>query len=286
MSKKATIPIRQIGKEFESGIVVGQLPKDIAQQFDVAMEIPHRHDSHFFAVHQEGNIEMEVDFERYNLVSPSLVYINPNQVHRVIKLDNNVTGYILALNTDEINSEYLKLLESITPVKPLLLGEKNFADIIQAMLLCINFFERKKDTLYHSLLKDSCNALIALMISQYLDQLTPADKNSRYNIITQAFKAKLEGDFISSKRPAHYANELNISVSYLNECVRNASGLTVSHHIQHRIILEAKRLLYHTEKSVKEIASELGYDDYPYFSRLFTKVTGITALAFRSKNRD
>jgi YesN/AraC family two-component response regulator len=88
------------------------------------------------------------------------------------------------------------------------------------------------------------------------------------------------------KRPADYAEVLNISVAYLNECVKNVTGFSVSHHIQQRIILEAKRLLYHSDNSVKEIAAELGYDDYPYFSRLFVKVAGITALTFRSKNHD
>jgi len=72
----------------------------------------------------------------------------------------------------------------------------------------------------------------------------------------------------------------------LNECVKNATGHPVSYHIQQRIILEAKRLLYHSGKSVKEIATQLGYDDYPYFSRLFTKITGMSALAFRNRNHE
>ena len=88
------------------------------------------------------------------------------------------------------------------------------------------------------------------------------------------------------KSPAEYAKTLNISSAYLNECVKSTTGNSVSYYIQQRIILEAKRLLYHSGKSVKEIAVELGYDDYPYFSRLFSKVTGMTALAFRNKNHD
>ncbi|WP_228377142.1 helix-turn-helix domain-containing protein [Chryseobacterium sp. FH2] len=64
---------------------------------------------------------------------------------------------------------------------------------------------------------------------------------------------------------------------------KNTTGLSVSQHIQNRIVLEAKRLLYHTDKSVKEISFELGYDDYPYFSRFFTKAAGMSALKFRSK---
>ncbi|WP_258539462.1 helix-turn-helix domain-containing protein [Chitinophaga oryzae] len=70
----------------------------------------------------------------------------------------------------------------------------------------------------------------------------------------------------------------------LSFCVKATTGQSVSWHIQQRVILEAKRLLRHSTKSVKEIAAELGYDDYPYFSRLFTKITGMSALAFRNKN--
>ncbi|MBB5636811.1 methylphosphotriester-DNA--protein-cysteine methyltransferase [Pedobacter cryoconitis] len=78
--------------------------------------------------------------------------------------------------------------------------------------------------------------------------------------------------------------KLNISTHYLNECVKNTTGQSISSHIQQRIILEAKRLLYHSDKSIKEIAAELGYDDYPYFSRLFTKVAGMSPKVFKKKN--
>lgn len=229
---------------------------------------------------------MEIDFEMYKTDKPSLLYMNPNQVHRTFKAEDDVIGYVLAIGNENIHPEYLKLLEDITPARPLQLSEENFADIRQVMLLCVKFFEREKDALYYALLKDSCNTLIALIISQYLEKLATLDKISRSDTITKVFKVKLERDFITHKRPADYANELNISVAYLNECVKNATGYTVSHHIQQRVILEAKRLLYHSDKSVKEISSELGYDDYPYFSRLFTKVTGVSALTFRNRNHE
>lgn len=113
-----------------------------------------------------------------------------------------------------------------------------------------------------------------------------ADTLSRFDLVAKTFKLALEKNFITAKRPADYAQKLNISVHYLNECVKNTTGLPVSYHIQQRVILEAKRLLFHSNKSVKEIAAELGYEDYAYFSRLFNKATGMTALTFRNKNHD
>jgi AraC-like DNA-binding protein len=74
-------------------------------------------------------------------------------------------------------------------------------------------------------------------------------------------------------------------MSYLNECVKAVTGKSVTSQIQQRVTMEAKRLLYHSNRSVKEIAGDLGFDDHSYFTRLFTKVVGMTPLAFRAKNR-
>ena len=245
----------------------------------------HRHDRHSFFLLESGTIHVEIDFQKYNIKPLSVIYVHPDQVHRTIAF-KNVTVSSWSINNENLNPEYLALLENITPAKPIALNKETFSILFEAISLCIKFSERKNDKLYHSLLKDSCNALVALVVSQYLEQFKSTDKSSRFETVTRAFKETLERNYTKLKRPAEYAQQLNISAPYLNECVKNATGYPVSHHILQRIILEAKRLLFYSDKLVKEIAAELGYDDYPYFSRLFTKVAGLTALAFRNKNRD
>jgi len=243
----------------------------------------HREDRHSFFLLERGTVIVEIDFKKFEINPSSVVYMHPDQVHRILKLEN-VTVSSWAINNESLNPEYLKLLESLTPAKPLVLKQETFSIISEAVSLCIKFSKRKNDKLYHSLLKDSCNALVALVISQYLAFAKSTDTITRFKLIADAFKSLLESNFISVKRPTAYAQKLNISTPYLNECVKNATGYSVSYHIQQRIILEAKRLLYHSDKSVKEISSELGYDDYPYFSKLFTKAAGMTPLTFRNKN--
>ena len=205
-------------------------------------------------------------------------------MHRTTQ-SGKITVSSWSIDSEHLNPDYLRWLEEITPAKPLLLQEETFRIMAETVTLCIKLGERKKDKLYHSLLKDSCNTLVALAVSQLLEQSGPADSLSRFETVTKAFKKLLESNYSSTKRPAAYAQMLNISTAYLNECVKKKTGISVSEQIQQRVVLEAKRLLYHSGKSVKEIAQVLGFDDYPYFSRLFGKVTGMTALAFRNKNR-
>ena len=245
----------------------------------------HREDRHSFFLLEKGTVSVEIDFQKFEIKASSVIYMHPDQVHRILGFEN-VTVCTWAVNNESLNPEYLKLLESLIPAKPLLLEQETVSIISEAASLCIKFSKRKTDKLYHSLLKDSCNALVALVASQYLASVKSTDKLSRFKLIADAFKSELESNFKSVKSPTVYAQKLNISTPYLNECVKNATGYSVSHHIQQRIILEAKRLLYHSDKSVKEISSALGYDDYPYFSKLFTKSAGITPLAFRNKNHE
>jgi AraC family transcriptional regulator, transcriptional activator of pobA len=283
-NKGKSIPVNHFGGEFDSGIVIEKI---------FFSDLPNleewggseRHDRHSFFVLEKGTVTIEIDFQKYKIKSPSFIYMHPNQVHRIIAFEN-VTVSSWAIDNENLNPEYLTLLEDITPAKPLLLKKETFSLISEAVSLCIKFSERTNDKLYHSLLRNSCNALVGLVISQYIERSKPVDNLSRLETVTKAFKGILEHDFTTIKQPTAYAKKLHISTPYLNECVKNTTGYSVSHHIQQRIILEAKRLLYHSDKSVKEIATELGYEDYPYFSRLFTKVTGVSAVAFRNKNHD
>ncbi|PKB15303.1 AraC family transcriptional regulator [Flavobacterium sp. 5] len=279
-----SIPVNPLAEEFDTGIAIREISfGDVHLSEETSHS--HRHNYHFFLLQEKGTSIIEIDFENYDIKNSAVVYIHPNQVHRILKT-NDVTCYILAMSSDRLNREYLELLEDLAPVHPLAVTTQNFSVIAHVTELCVNIFKNKQTKLYQPLLKDCCNALVALIISQYLEESNLTDKLSRFDSTTKAFKTILEKDFAVAKRPADYAKKLNISVAYLNECVKNATGFSVSHHIQQRVILEAKRLLHHSNKSVKEIASELNFDDYAYFSRLFSKVSGMTALAFRNKNHD
>lgn len=285
MSKKRrSIPVKPLSKEYDKGIAVGKISSGNLHTIEDAAH-SHRHDFHFFILQTKGTSYFEIDFKKHKLSKSAVLYIHPSQVHRVLKVEQ-ANFYILAISNDNLNAAYLKLLEDIMPARPLTVTITDFFILSQAISLCIDLFERKNDKLYLSILKESCNALVGLILSQYVVLSKPTERLPRSEVVTKAFKTALEQKFLVTKSPSDYARTLHISSPYLNECVRNVTGFPVSYHIQQRVILEARRLLYHSNKTVKEIAAELGYDDHAYFSRVFTKLTGMTALAFRNKNLD
>lgn len=255
-----------------------------AEQYEDARQ-SHRDEGHTFHIVEKGTVYIEIDFQKYKIDAPAVVYMHPNQVHRILDFEN-ITVCSLAINNENLNPDYLKFLEEITPSKPLVLTKDVYINIFETFSLCLKFSEQKAIKLYQLLLKDICNTLVALITSAFLNQNKSPGKPTRVELITKSFNKLLEKYYFTIRRPTDYAKRLNISTHYLNESIKSTTGLSVSQHIQDRIILEAKRLLYHTDKSVKEIAFELGYDDYPYFSRLFSKVVGMSALTFRNKKYD
>ncbi|MFD2569893.1 helix-turn-helix domain-containing protein [Spirosoma soli] len=300
MAKKTKpIPVNTMTDNLDVGIAIEKisfehLPPLTTVNTSDEDRLAHRHNTHTFHLLLKGTVTIDIDFQHYRMEPHTVIYIHPDQVHRTTAHDQ-ITVVSLAMTNENLNPEYLNLLEDLVPVKPLALAIETFALLNQAVSLCLNLVNWKANgprsagprsaKLDHSLLKDACNAMVGLILSTYLEQTKSPNKLTRFDLVTKAFRKHLERNYTTAKRPADYAQKLNLSTAYLNECVRNTTGHSVSHHIQQRIILEAKRLLYHSDQSVKEIAAELGYDDYPYLSRLFTKATGMTALAFRTKNR-
>lgn len=81
----------------------------------------------------------------------------------------------------------------------------------------------------------------------------------------------INDNFISERNVSFYADRFSISSEAFSRKVRKEFGKTPSQLIQERVILEAKKLLHLTRKSVKEIAAELNFEDEFYFSRYFKK---------------
>lgn len=97
----------------------------------------------------------------------------------------------------------------------------------------------------------------------------------------QHLKETIEKDFKSKHSAGDYANALNISTKALGKITKTHLNKTITALISERIVIEAKRELYLTNKSVKEIAYELGYDDEYYFSRFFKNNTDVSPQFYR-----
>jgi AraC family transcriptional regulator, transcriptional activator of pobA len=99
--------------------------------------------------------------------------------------------------------------------------------------------------------------------------------------ILQNLKEAIEKDFKTKHSASDYAKTLNISAKALAKITKAHFNKTLTDLISERIIIEAKRELYLTNKAIKEIAYELGYQDEYYFSRFFKTNADISPQMYR-----
>lgn len=79
----------------------------------------------------------------------------------------------------------------------------------------------------------------------------------------------------------YFAEKLNLSDSYLSDLLKKETGKNTQDNIHFYVIEKAKTMLLNSDKSVSEIAFDLGFEYPQYFSRLFKKKVGQTPKAFR-----
>ncbi|MFV0536244.1 MAG: AraC family transcriptional regulator [Dysgonomonas sp.] len=245
----------------------------------------HRDDYYIFFLVNEGKGKIAIDFVDYELVANSIHCIMPGQVHMPASYIN-VDGCFLAVDSLLVKNEYKEIIEkrllSGTVTKP---SRQEMKELTNCLTVIEERLNRNEHSIERSILSDLISAYIG-MIADIYRRFTPISLNNRATEITLQFKSLLTENYDSMKRPSQYAEQMNLSLVYLNEVVKKTTGLSVSLCIREEVILQAKRLLYYTNLTIKEIAQKVGYDDWAYFTRQFTKSTGLSPSEFRKKNLD
>ena len=108
------------------------------------------------------------------------------------------------------------------------------------------------------------------------------DKTEKDELMDR-FKSLLNEHFLTLHKPSDYAALLSITPDNLTKRATRYFKKTPSQLIQERLILEAKKQLHLTRKSIKEIAWNLKFQDEFYFSRVFKKFTKVSPQTFRDK---
>lgn len=119
-----------------------------------------------------------------------------------------------------------------------------------------------------------------------LDLYSTQNASSR---VTSLFVELLERQFpiesphqrLGLKTAADYADRLAVHVNHLNKVLKETTGSTTTHHLNRRILQEAKILLKQTDWSVTDIAYCLGFEEIAHFSNFFKKHSSLAPLKFR-----
>jgi len=119
----------------------------------------------------------------------------------------------------------------------------------------------------------------SFLYAQEMDPLTPGrDKISR----SIQFMKKNPGALYSVQ---DLAAQLNLSVTHYSRLFRAKTGSSPNQYFIEIKVQSACQYLYFTDKSIKEICRELGFEDPFYFSRVFKKLMGVSPVNYRNQHK-
>lgn len=141
------------------------------------------------------------------------------------------------------------------------------------------FFTR--DNIQGEMLQMLLKRLIIKITRIAKEQLMPSElKESQIDIIRK-FNVFVDMHYKEKRQVGDYAELLFKSPKTLSNLFTKYNDKTPLQVIHERIVLEAKKLLLYSDKSAKEIAHELGFDDPAAFHKLFKKVQHLTPQEFK-----
>lgn len=280
------IPVHLLHDRTNLGLQVQHFKKGDPPADDAETLGAHRDDHYIFFLLEKGSASLMIDFNEIQLSGSMLYYVLPTQVHHRIR-NELAEGWFIAVDTALIPPECRNVFESrLLLQQPCGLNEIQLRQC-RSLLTLLNekYEEDDTDSFYVPVIHALLQSFLAIAAGCYNAYSGANLKVSRPAQLTSQFKNLLVAEVRAIKSPAAYAARLNVSESYLNEALKKTTGFPVSYWIQQEVMMEAKRLLYYSQLTVKEIAHVLGYTDHSYFSRFFRKVTGTSAIAFREQYR-
>jgi len=237
-----------------------------------------------------GNGKLKADFADYDFDANSLFAFSPYQPYMFSSI-SGIKGIAIYFHPEffciykhhkEVSSNGVLYNNIYQP--PFVAVDESSATTFKMLAEEIKTEMQKPELAQHELLV-SYLKIFLINAARLKTQQQPAAAESvtddKEPFILQKLKDAIEANFKTKHSPADYAALLYISPKALAKVTKSHFNKTLSSLINERIIIEAKRELYLTNKTVKEIAWELGYEDEYYFSRFFKVNADVSPQLYR-----
>lgn len=243
---------------------------------------PHKHDAYFELIYlSEGAGFHWIDTEKYQ-INPPVVFFLSGQLH-YWEMTAIPKGFVLLFKEDFFDfvkhGELLNLLRALEGTVELQLSDTCNLDSIFSEMA-----REYREPLNHS--AEFIHGYLQVVLVKILRN--KVHTNSAFTGIDAVYRRFLHivrnSNPVSNLKVNEVSAALNVSPQNLNTIVKRASGKSASELIAEQVLLEAKRFLIHTDRTVSEIAFALDFTDPSHFVKHFKKATGETPQAFRTRH--
>ncbi len=237
----------------------------------------------------EGTARYTVDTQEHKIGKNDIVIISERHVVDAYTVSHDWKGLCMLMS---VNFFY-QAMQGVRDMSTLFLFSRNYPQVHlsqrEANIFSDYFYLLQKktaDTRNH-FRREVAQTLFLAMFYELSDVIlrvqesTGHRQKSRTTEIFTNFIKLVEANYKSERRVGWYAGELGITPKYLSEIVREMSKRTPNEWIDSCVTLELRLLLRNTDKSIKEIADELGFSNQSFLGKYFKEHVGMSPSQYR-----
>ena len=239
----------------------------------------------------EGRLTVDMNNVTYQLDKNCSLFVDRKVVIDNVKHTENFNCVICAMSTDVGFGFFNKsLLQSIMHImaNPVIKMEQTEVDLMMKYYDLLVFkMDHQEMSLGRETVRDiiRCFAYDLLSnINRHLNQDNDDDMLRQSDRIYRRFMFLLADNTNVNRSVKSYADELCVSPKYLTSVCRKHSDCTASELIATAVISRIKQLLLYSDLSIKEVASEMGFDNLSFFGKYVKKHLGLSPNHYRKAN--
>lgn len=278
------IPIHSFLSDDESSIAFQLVALTKEGSYDTS--VPHRHNYYEVFIFEEGGGEHNIDFQTFPIQSLSIHFVSPGQVHNVVRTEHS-KGFVLLFSREFYSAGQLQLRQfpflNNNSQKPILNLDKHSFALLSLLVNSMQIEQNTNDSNGEDLIKSYLNTFL-IHCKRFFSEtdiaaLQPLDS------LSFKYKQLIEEHYLKIHTVNEYTQILNCSEKQLSSACKKELGVSPKDLIYNRIILEAKRLVLHTNHSFQEIAYFLNYQDASHFAKFFKAKTSHSPSYFRENGK-
>ncbi len=269
------------------GMQVGPMGTGRTWHADAPLHRVHRIDFHVVMLFDDGPVPHMIDFAEYEATAGDLLWIRPGQVHRFSRTCE-YRGTVLTMQPgflprSTVEATGLYRYDLLPLLRP---DEAQQGGLRSALAQLQREYEDTTTlplSLHTAVLRHSLSAFLIRLAHLAASSAEAARRQS--DTTFTLFRDAVEKGFATNHSVSAYADALGYSRRTLVRAVRAATGETPKGFIDKRVVLEAKRLLAHTDMPIGRIGAAVGFPDAANFSKFFQQHTEMTPAGFRAELR-